>query len=270
MIPALLPFRKERAPDRHRLPASAEGVLEEFSLAETRMELTEHLEELRTRIMRVIIYLAVGTTAAWFAYPWLYKALTGPVMPVFRTHGVKVIFISFTEGFFLQLKVAMMAGVAISLPFITREVWGFVAPGLTRQERKATLLLIPFATLLFAGGTAMAYWLLPIGVKWFLTYNPDPANMQIMQRLSDYMLFLAKMCLAFGLAFQLPLVLMFLGKVGIVTSAGLKSHWRYGVVILATVAAIIVPSNDPFSMIAMAVPMVLLYLGSIWLVKWVE
>ncbi len=231
------------------------------------MELTEHLEELRSRIIRILIYLAIGTVVGWFIYDPVYRALTKPVEPYFKEHG-SLIFTSFTEGFFLKLKVAALAGTTIALPFITWELWRFVSPGLTCKERRTTLFLLPFSTLLFAGGIALAYWVLPAGVRWFLSYLPN--GVQLMQKLSDYMLFLFKMCLAFGIVFQLPLVLMLLGKVGIVTSAGLRSKWRHAVVILALVAAIATPSNDPFSMLVMTLPLVILYMASILLVRWVE
>ena len=231
------------------------------------MELTEHLAELRARIMRSILYVLVCMVVVWFHYPRLYALLTAPVMAI-KGARWDWIYNSFMEPFFVQLQICAVAGVILAFPGLLREAWGFVAPALTRTERRAVYFVGPLCIILFFVGVMTALWVLPPAVRWFLSYLPP--EVKLLQRVPDYVIFLVKLCLAFGIVFQLPVAILFLGKVGLVNSRFLVHYWRQAVVISAVVAAVATPSNDAFTMAAMTVPVVGLYFLSVLLVKLVE
>jgi sec-independent protein translocase protein TatC len=232
------------------------------------MELFEHLEELRTRLIRAILYLAVGAVLCWFFYNPIYTVLTAPIRPILEEKGYKLVFMTITEAFFVRLQVCLISGLVLASPPILAELWGFIVPALTPQERKPVRVVMPLAILLFCLGVGMAYVVLPAGLRWFAGYIPQ--QVELVQRMSDYLLFMVKMCLGFGLAFELPVVLMLLGQIGLVRASTLTRYWRQAVVIIMLIAAILTPSNDPFTMLVLSAPMALLYLGSISLVRMVE
>jgi sec-independent protein translocase protein TatC len=182
----------------------------------------------------------------------------------------RFVFHGFAEPFLLRLQISLYAGVVLALPFIVLEVWGFVAPGLTSNERKPMQFIAPFSVLLFGMGAGLAFFIMPAAVHWFLGYLPDFPDAILLQDPQDYILFVVKMMLVFGIVFQLPIIMMGLGKLGILRSAFLVKYWRYAVVAITVVAMVVTPSNDPFSMIVMAVPLVILFFISIFLVRLVE
>lgn len=232
------------------------------------VELSEHLAELRTRLIRGIIYVGVGAVAAWFLYDWLYAALTAPVINALAAKNTKFMITRMAEGFMIRCQVTLVAGVILTLPLITVEVWGFVSPALTKKERRPLIWIVPFCILLFVCGVAVAYIILPAAMKFFVGYVPPNADLR--PTVADNIVFIMKMLLAFGLVFELPVILLFLGKLGIVSSRTLASGWRYALVGIAVLAAVATPSGDLFSMMAMAIPVTLLYLVSILLVRMVE
>ena len=246
-----------------------------------RQDLTEHLAELRVRLMRAAVYVVLGMIAMYAVFPVLFRTLSEPITsalhqiaarmpPDQRTFAGGLIFRNFFEPFFLRLQLSLIAGLVVAAPFIVLEGWGFVLPALTAAERRSVRLVAPFSVLLFVLGAGLAYAIMPSAVHWFLLYLADFPSGVLLQDQQDYILFLVKMVLAFGLVFQLPVVMMGLGKVGIIRSKMLVKYWRYIVVGISVAAMVITPSNDPFSMIVMAVPLVLLFFGSIFLVRLVE
>jgi sec-independent protein translocase protein TatC len=264
------------------------GLLNRFRLTlandnnERRAELTEHLAELRTRLLRSALYLVIGAIVGWIVFPQVYHYLAEPILTALahaarrspgQVHILQpstFVFHSFTGPFFLRLKLGVFGGLVIAVPLIVMELWGFVAPGLTPAERKPVRMIAPFSVLLFVIGASLAFWVMRAAVAWFMSYLGDFPNAILLQDPEDYIMFVAKMVLAFGLMFQLPIIMMGLGKVGIIRSAMLQKYWQYLVVGIFILAMIVTPSNDPFSMIVMAIPMVLLFVISIWLVKLVE
>ena len=235
------------------------------------MELWEHLDELRGRLFRILIYVLVGGIVSWF---WFYepilKLFTQPLYEALDRHNIlgRPIIRTITEAFFLKLKVSALLALGMASPLILWELWGFISPGLHPHERKPFKFVFPFAVFLFALGASLSYAILPQALNWFLSYQPE--GVELLPSLSDYMLFVVKMCGAFGLGFEMPVVLMFAGKLGLVNARAMRRFWRQAVVVIMIVAAVLTPSSDPFSMMIMAAPMALLYLGSIFLVKWVE
>ncbi len=232
------------------------------------LELMEHLAELRNRLIRIALYVGVGMIAGWIWYQSFFEFLTGPILPLLKKSGGKFLLTGITEGFTIKMQASIIIGVIIALPLITMEGWRFVAPGLTRRERRSVTLVAPLSIILFAGGLTTAYYVMPMGIRWLIGQNPPGAT--FMPSVQQTLLFLVKMYLAFGVIFQMPVVLMFLGKVGIISSRVLISSWRQALVIIAIVAAAATPSGDAMTMLMMCGPMVVLYMLSIGLVRIVE
>lgn len=298
------PDRKRRVPPNHPLTPE-----------EKRMELTEHLAELRSRLIRSILYLVVGAFLAYQffepLYGLLYRPLAQelvrqnrehkPVVDLTELHSrmvkgtptaedfnkvvedirnlhdnpparpiMSIVFRNFYEPFTVRLKVSIVYGFLLVLPLVLWELGAFITPALTPQERRPLKMLIPISVLLLVSGVLIAYFTMFYAMHWFLSYMLDfPQPAVLMQDPNDYILFLVKMLAAFGIAFQLPVVLMMGGFMGLITSKGLLKGWRYGILIAALGGAI-TPSNDFFSIVLMAVPLFLLYMGSVVLVRWVE
>jgi sec-independent protein translocase protein TatC len=233
------------------------------------MELWEHLAELRSRLIRSALYVVLGMALAWAFYPKIYALFLAPMMPLFRQNPEwKPVFHSITEGFMVQLQVSLFSGLVAAVPFLTMELWGFVSPGLTRSERRVFYLVVPLSVLFFALGITIGYIVMYPSVQWFASFiQPGTA---LLQSPLTYIVFMVKMVLAFGLCFQLPMVLMFLGYVGIVSSQTLKQQWRIALVACCVVGAVATPSQDPLSMGLMSLPLVVLYVVSIFLVGFVE
>ena len=243
------------------------------------MELWEHLSELRTRLIRTAAYIILGLVVAWLVYPFLYKLMFAPITTVMAERNLpnvpavapSLVHRDFMGPFMLRLQISLVAGLVLAVPLATFELWGFIAPGLTRDERKACYLVFPLSIFFFFLGILCGYFILEPSVRWFMGFFPtDPSQGTLLQDPGTYLTFMIKMILAFGICFQLPMVLMFLGYVGLVTSASLKEQWRLWFVGCFVIAAVATPGGDPFSMFVMAFPLALLYIASIFLVAFVE
>ncbi len=225
----------------------------------------EHLEELRKRLFRTLLYIMVGWLVAFAIEPYIYAFLAQPLLRI-KPEGTQFVFTHATEPFFLKFKLSLVIGLILAFPLMTRELWGFIAPGLTRQERRAVYFVAPFSLFLFLFGVAMGYYILPAAFSFFLSFLNDYPGAQLYQNPAQYVLFVVKMMFAFGLGFQMPVVLMFLAHVGIATPERMWRSWRYAVLGIAGLAALITPSGDAFSMFAIGLPMVFLYFLSILIV----
>lgn len=267
-----------------------------------RMELTEHLGELRARIMRCALYIAVSGTACYYAFKPIYHFLFSPMAKALSDHNGglapkiagwiklgfsqaqaeklatlerpatewRVVFTHFPEAFFVVLKICAVSGLIISLPLLMMEGYGFLAPALTREEKKPLRYVVPMSIVLFASGVALAYWVSRFAIEWFVGYVALFDNSILLQDPQPYIMFMLKMMAVFGLVFQLPVALMFLAWVGILKSAMMKKTWRHAIVGISVVGLFVTPSNDVFTMLVMIVPVIGLYLGSIWLVQLIE
>jgi len=236
-------------------------------LHEREMGVMEHLGELRVRIIRALIMVAVATAFVWFYFDPLYAFFTAPIREYMKEND-RIIVTNWLEPFFLQLKLSLYGGLVASSPAWIMELWGFISPALTPEERRPARLLAPMTVVLFAMGVVLAHITVPMAFKWSLSYLPP--DVQLMQRAGEYVELLAKMYLAFGLAFELPVVLMFLARVGIIDAHLMRRFWRQAVISIMALAAVITPSNDPITMTMCAVPMGFLYLLSIYLVEWMN
>ena len=218
--------------------------------------------------MRSVVYLVVGTFVCWFFYDWILGVLTRPMVGVLAKLNSRFLLISFVEPFMIRMQVCIVAGLIVTSPLITWEMWAFVRPGLTPNEKRPLRWVVPLAIVLFAGGVALCYAIMPAAFTWFASYIPPNADLR--PSVAQSILFSVKFLAAFGIAFELPVALMLLAKVGLINSTMLKARWRYLMVGVSVAAAILTPSNDAFSMICMAVPMALLYIAGIYLVMLVE
>jgi sec-independent protein translocase protein TatC len=239
---------------------------------EFRLTLVEHLEELRSRIFKVCGLLAVTWLFGWFIEDWLYtflhemtQAAVQPKLP--PGAEFKEIFFNVADMFMLKLKLSFVIGLVISFPFIVLQLWGFIAPGLKPNEQKPFRRLAPLSFLLFVCGASFAWFMMPPALGWFATYLGEFKGTDLHQEAGTMAFFVLKMMLAFGVAFQLPLVVYILGALELLSAETLMKYWRQVAVAIFFVAAVITPSNDPLTMTVMAVPLVLLFLISAYAVK---
>lgn len=235
---------------------------------EYRASLVEHLEELRIRIMRILLFLIVGWVIGWYLQPWVYDQLSNLVKPYLaKLPDYKEPFKSFTEPFMLKLKLGFFIGLILVLPFCVLQVWGFIEPGLKESEARPLKVVAPLSVLLFAIGAFFCWIILPSAFAWFMSYVEEFPGTVLYPEPGTMVFFILKMLLAFGLGFQLPLLVYFLARVGLLSPDSLKTYWRQATVIIFFAAAIITPSNDMFSMLMMAVPLTLLFFVSMWAVQ---
>jgi len=239
-----------------------------------RKELTffEHLDELRFRLVRVVAYVVVGAVAGWYYRVPLLDMLRYPAEHAAQMVGVENLPFRVFEpaaGFVIAVQVALLAGVIAASPLIIIETWRFVEPALENSERRYAILILPAAIALFLGGVVFCYFVSPNAFA-FLFRIDQSLGVEVERTLRPYLWFMMRLLLAFGLAFELPLVLMFLGFIGVVNHRQLLGWWRHAVVIIFVFAALVTPTVDPVNMSILAGPMILLYLASIVLVRFVQ
>ena len=220
-----------------------------------------HFEELRRRLLSSIAAVIVGIIAGWFIYPHVYQFIAGPVLAVIREHGGQVFTMQPGEGFFTRMKLSLVLGVVLASPFILWQLWAFIRPGLTPSERRAVAPLAPAVCGLFLFGAAVAYLFLTPVMRFFQGYTPPDVqfNLSFQQSID----FPVKIILAFGLAFQLPVVLVGLVLLRVLTPRVLLTQWRYALLGLGILAAVITPTGDPFNWSLMMLPLLLLYFGTV-------
>ncbi len=225
--------------------------------AETRASLWEHVEALRMHLLRMIIALAIGVGISFYFTLPLMEYLAGPVGGLEKLQAIQV-----TEGIGVYMRVALMGGITIMLPYLAFEVWLFAAPGLKPHERKLGLLGIPLAALLFFLGIACTYYLLlPHALEFLANFTKIPQAWTA----NNYFGFVTSLMLWIGLFFEFPLVIYVLTAIGFVQPQTLARQWRIAIVIISIIAAVITPTIDPINMGLVMLPMSLLYFVSIGL-----
>ncbi len=261
---ALVPFPSQRQDDDPRdLPAPASSTSpfqEPEEPAEGRMTFLEHLDELRKRITHAVGALLVGFIIA-FAFidrvqAFIYQRLTADIP------GGKLIFTDPGEGFFLWMKMAALTGVLIALPYIMWQVWLFIAPGLYSKEKRLAIPFVIVTSSLFIGGVAFShYFVFPAAWKFFAGFSNS--YMEFTPRIDPVFGLYVKLGLGLGLVFQLPVLMFVLARLGIVTAGFLLKNFKYAILIIFIVAAVITPDGNPVTQLLVGGPMVLLYLVGI-------
>ncbi|MDA8091664.1 MAG: twin-arginine translocase subunit TatC [Nitrospiraceae bacterium] len=240
-------------------------------MAESRMPLTEHLVELRKRLLVSFSVFIVAFFACFYFSEPIFKLLTLPlrsypkidmVYPFYhlaqRTSTTNLVFLAPAEAFWMYMKVAGIAAFILSLPIIFHQVWGFIAPGLVAKEKRLVAPFVFFTTGFFVSGAAFCFLIvLPFALNFLLHYQTDFVKPMI--SVGNYMDFCLKFILAFGAVFELPMILVVLARMGIVSPQALARNRKYAILAAFIVAAVLTPTPDAFNQILMAVPMIALY-----------
>lgn len=240
------------------------------------MPLLDHLAELRKRLLWSALAFLIAFLVSYYYAKHVYYFLAQPLVHIMEERGQKpeLIYTALYEAFFTYVKVAVFSAAFVSFPVIASQIWLFIAPGLYRSEKRALLPFLIATPILFFGGGALAYYFIfPNAWRFFLSFQTSPSNhhfqIDVMPRVSDYLNLVMKLIFAFGLCFELPVLLTLLGKVGIITAAGLRKYRRYAYVGCFIVAAILTPP-DVFTMTGLAIPLIALFEISIFAVKLVQ
>lgn len=237
---------------------------------ETQAPLLDHLIELRTRLVRAVIALAIAFGVCFYFADDILGFLIQPLKAAFPDGDEgQLIFTKLYEVFFVELKVALFAGFFVSFPVIANQLWAFVAPGLYAKEKKAFLPFLIATPVLFTAGGALAYYIvMPTAFRWFLGFEGEAGGLDIeaLPAAGDYLSLVMQFILAFGMSFLLPVLLLLLHRAGIVTRAQLAGARRYVIVGIVALAAIVTPP-DPGSQVILAVPLLMLFEGSLLLMR---
>jgi len=240
-------------------------VLKVKDIDETQAPLLDHLLELRTRLLRCIMALGVAFAVCFYFADEIFGFLVRPLTHAFPPGQGRLIYTKLYEAFFVNLKVALFAAFFISFPIIANQLWAFVAPGLYAREKKAFLPFLIATPVLFTSGAALAYFVvMPTAFKWFLGFEGTRGGLKLeaLPGTGDYLSLVMQFILAFGISFLLPVLLLLLNRAGIVTRKQLIGARRYVIVAITIVAAVITPP-DVVSQLMLAIPMLLLFEGSL-------
>ena len=246
---------------------NAKNQLEEMSLI-------DHLTELRKRLLWSFIYIIIIFCVCFYFAGDLFYFLAKPLVNLLNVdEGQGFIYTALQEAFFTELKIAFFFALFFAFPLIAIQIWKFIAPGLYKHEKNAFLpFLIATPILFFAGGAIVYYLIAPLAWNFFLSYQNMGSSgvpIRLEAKMGEYLSLMMRFIFAFGLAFQLPVVLVLMAKVGIVTYTSLKKFRKYAIVIAFLAAAFLTPP-DPFSQISLALPIILLYEISIYIAKIIQ
>ena len=246
----------------------------ETDLDPLKQPLLAHLIELRQRLIYALAAILVGFGISYFFAPQIYEFLVRPLASATAGEHRRLIYTGLTEAFTTYIKLALWTGCFLSFPVVASQIWMFVAPGLYKNERRAFLPFLVATPIFFLMGASVAYYVVfPMAWKFFLSFEmpgtTETLPIQLEARVSEYLSLSMTVIFAFGLAFELPVILVLLARAGVLSAAKLSSFRRYAAVLIFVFAAILTPP-DLISMVSLALPMMLLYELSILGAKWVE
>lgn len=229
------------------------------------MPLMAHLRELRNRLVRAVLAVAIGTIIAWVFYDPVLEFLTQPykdIVPLLEERGIEsnIVITGIGGAFQFQLKISLVTGLLLSSPVWIWQIWAFVLPALQRNEKRWAMLLTATGAPLFIGGAALAYIVLPKAINVLIGFVPDGVDNLVTG--AEYFDFIVRMMLVFGVAAEIPLVVIMLNRLGIVSARQLATARPWTIIGIFVFAAVATPSTDPLSMLFLAVPMTVLYLIS--------
>lgn len=237
-------------------------------MEEEKLPLTSHLEELRKRIIICLVAIGVGFCISYFFVEHIFAFISRPLTAVLP-HDSSFIFTGITEAFFTYLKLSLFSGIFLASPVIIFQLWKFVAPGLYENEKKYLLPFIFFGTFFFVAGIAFCYFIvLPAAFKFFVSYNTSTIRM--LPSLGEYLSFTCIFLLAFGIVFEVPVVIICLAKLGIIKEKHLTSNRKIVIIGAFIVSAILTPTPDAINQSLMALPLIVLYELSIFMVRFIE
>ena len=235
-----------------------------------------HLTELRKRLINSFIFLAILFVICYYFSEYIYGFLVEPYANAVKDDDTnrRLIFTALQETFLTYLKVSFFAAFFITSPFILIQIWKFIAPGLYNHEKKAIMPYLVITPILFIlGGMLVYYLIMPLAIKFFLSFESIGSSttlpIQLEAKVNEYLSLIMRLIFAFGISFQLPILLNLLARIGVVNSSYLKKTRRYVIVIIFSIAAILTPP-DPITQIGLAIPLLLLYELSIVTVKFTE
>jgi len=228
------------------------------------MSLRDHIAELRSRLLKALFFVAIGAVVGWILYPQIIDFLKQPYceLPADRRFSngsgeCKLLFTSPLDGFMLRLKVGAITGMVLAAPFWLYQLWAFVTPGLHRRERRWTITFVLASSLLFVAGSYLAYLTVENALALLVNLAGDATVAAL--TIVEYMRFVTSMLLVFGIAFELPLLVVMLNQVGVLSAARLRRWQRLAIFLIFVFAAVATPSQDPLSMCMLAIPMAILF-----------
>ncbi len=222
-----------------------------------RMSFLDHLDELRKRLVRTVLGILAGFLIAFAFIKYIFEFIMVPLQQVLPEGG-RLVYTEPAEAFFLYMKIAALAGLVLATPFTLTQVWLFISPGLFQHEKKFAIPFVVFSTMFFIAGALFSHYaVFPLAWKFFAGFSTD--YMEFLPKIGPVFSLYVKMLLAMGIVFQLPTLVFFLARLGLVTPKFLIKNTKYAILIIFIVAAILTPSADPVTQTAMAVPMMMLY-----------
>ena len=228
-----------------------------------RLTVLAHISELRRRLIRSVIAVSVTTVISFVFAKQIFEILKSPA------GEINLIFIEMTEMIGIYMRVSLVSGIILAMPYLVYQLIMFVSPALTSREKKRVYLILPWIALMFVGGVIFAYFILvPPAVKFLVTFGSDIATPQI--KIGNYISIVSRLLLSIGLVFEMPVITTFLARLGIITPKWLSDKRKPAIILAFILAAIITPTFDPVNQTLVAAPLIVLYEMSIWLAKLVQ